>query len=128
MSVNPWSQFNFPWSGDVIQRIDPDFFFGAIPVGAGIGEIEKEIFKVASYGKQLGLITEVLLALTDESKLPAEPDSSLDKLTKIHTEIEKIKQNTKDEIRKNARSVLDKLKVSDEDGLKKLLSDFKEYM
>ena len=128
MSVNPWSQFNFPWSGDVVQRIDPDFFFGAIPSGAGIGEIEKEIFKVASYGKQLGLITEVLLALAEEAKLTAEPKKSLDTLKDIHTKIERVKENKKDEIRNNARRVLDKLKASDEDGLKKLLNDYKKYM
>lgn len=128
MSVNPWSQFNFPWSGDVVQRIDPDFFFGAIPAEAGIGEIEKEIFKIASYGKQLGLITEVLLALAEEAKLTAEPKKSLDTLKDIHTKIEAVKKNKKEEIRHNARSVLDKLKASDEDGFKKLLNDYKEHM
>ncbi|BCS96951.1 hypothetical protein DSLASN_25830 [Desulfoluna limicola] len=124
----PGSQFNFPWSGDVVQRIDPDFFFGAIPEGAGIGEIEKEVFKVASYGKQLGLITEVLLTLTEEAKLTAEPKGSLRTLKDIHAKIEEVKKKKKDEIRKNARSVLEKLKASDEGELKKLLNDYKEYM
>ena len=57
-------QFHFPFSGAVSQAIDPDiaWFQNLIRPGAGNARIERRAFgEVASYGKQLGLITEVLL-------------------------------------------------------------------
>lgn len=122
----PWSQFNFPWSGDVVQRIDPDFFFGAIPTEAGDGETEKEIFKKASYGRQLGLITEVLLALADEIKPGQEGHGSLKELKEIQTTIEAIKKNKKESDRTNARRFLDKLKQSDPEALQQVLEEYRE--
>ena len=62
----PWlqSNFNFPLSGNVNQRIEPDWFFGTIDSEVGDSEVEKEVFlKVASYGKQIGILTEVLLSI-----------------------------------------------------------------
>jgi hypothetical protein len=63
----PWlwffaPQVHYPWSGSVAQQIAPDtdWFFGSIRPGAGDARIEQQAFAVASYGKQLGLITEVL--------------------------------------------------------------------
>ena len=67
----PWlwhwaPQVHLPWSGDVAQRIAPatHWFFQGIQPGAGHPRIEEEAFDVASYGKQLGLITELLLDLS----------------------------------------------------------------
>jgi len=69
----PWlwvwaPDLNFPWSGSVAQRIEPNtnWFFDAIPDGAGDRRIEKKAFGVASYGRQLGLLTEVLIELADK--------------------------------------------------------------
>lgn len=121
----PWSQFNFPWSGDVVQRIDPDFFFGAIPTEAGDGETEKEIFKKASYGRQLGLITEVLLALVEETRPGLKDQESLEKLKKIQATVETIKEGKKENDRTNARRFLDKLKQSDPEALNQLLRQYR---
>ncbi len=95
----PWfwffaPQVHFPWSGSVAQQIAPDtdWFFGSIRPGTGDARIEQQAFAVASYGKQLGLITEVLLqlaeALPDASAASAE---SIDRLKDIRDEIERIK-------------------------------------
>jgi hypothetical protein len=57
-------QFHFPFSGAVSQAIDPDitWFQNLIRPGAGNARVERRAFQeVASYGKQLGVITEVLL-------------------------------------------------------------------
>lgn len=66
----PWlwlwaPRFQFPWSGDVAQDIEPStsWFFGSIKPEAGNAKIEERAFAIASYGKQLGLITEVLMDL-----------------------------------------------------------------
>jgi hypothetical protein len=95
----PWlwffaPQIHFPWSGAVAQQIAPDthWFFAGIRPDAGDARIEERAFGVASYGKQLGLITEVLLALAHESpRASAKAQASIDKLKKIQAEIEDIK-------------------------------------
>ena len=95
----PWlwfyaPQFHFPWSGAVAQQIAPDthWFFSGIRPGAGDARIEEQAFGVASYGKQLGLITEVLLALAQESPAAsAQAQESIDKLKTIQAEIERLK-------------------------------------
>jgi len=95
----PWfwfwaPQIHFPWSGAVAQQIAPDthWFFSGIRPGAGDARIEEQAFGVASYGKQLGLITEVLLALAHESpKASARAQASIDKLKAIQAEIEQLK-------------------------------------
>ena len=87
-----WSpQLNFPFSGSVTQDIEPslDWFFAGIRPEAGIGSIEKGIFQKASYGRQLGLILDVLLPLVDESRLEtATAKESLAKLKALYKDIE----------------------------------------
>lgn len=84
LSAFHWSpQIHFPWSGGVMQRIDPDvnWFSHWISPGAGNADVEEKAFtEVASYGKQLGLITDVLLALVQQSGLAAAPDA----VTELH--------------------------------------------
>mgnify|MGYP003494737106 CR=1 FL=1 len=95
----PWlwffaPQVHLPWSGSVAQQIAPDthWFFSGIAPSAGDARIEEQAFAVASYGKQLGLITEVLLELAQESpKASAAAADSIAKLERIRAEIERIK-------------------------------------
>ena len=84
----PWlwfwaPQWHLPWSGDVAQRIEPDtsWFFKGIPPGAGDAQIEEKAFSVASYGKQLGLITEVLLDLAE--RVGAQSDDAAESLHRL---------------------------------------------
>jgi hypothetical protein len=95
----PWlwifaPQVHFPWSGSVAQQIAPDtdWFFGSIQPGTGDARIEQQAFAVASYGKQLGLITEVLLELAAQSpKASAAAQDGVARLQTIRAEIERIK-------------------------------------
>ncbi len=95
----PWfwiwaPQVHFPWSGGVAQRIEPNtnWFFDAIPAQAGDAKIEKKAVEVASYGRQLGLITEVLIGLTENGLVLSDgAKSSLERLKSIHAEIDKLK-------------------------------------
>jgi hypothetical protein len=97
--VYPWlwlwaPQWHFPWSGDVAQRIDPDtnWFFRGIRPGAGDAEIEQRAFSIASYGKQLGLITEVLIDLAEQTGTQSgQAAESLTRLKLIRQAIEQIK-------------------------------------
>jgi hypothetical protein len=75
-----------------MQTIDPNFSWYAehISPTAGNPRIEEKAFSVASYGKQLGLLTEVVLALVDEVSLHGRPEA-LGKLRDIQREIEALK-------------------------------------
>lgn len=84
-------QFHFPFSGAVSQAIDPDisWFQNLIRPGAGNARIERRAFEeVASYGKQLGLITEVLL---EQAARDGNDSESVRKLRAMQLQIEGIK-------------------------------------
>jgi hypothetical protein len=95
----PWIWFwcptyNYPRSGAVAQKIEPDtnWFFSAIPSSAGNAAIEAQAFHIASYGRQLGLISEVLLHLADANAIdPASAKESLVRLKTIHQQIDALK-------------------------------------
>jgi hypothetical protein len=101
MTMFPWlwfwaPQVHFPWSGAVTQRIDPDthWFFQGIAPSAGNARIEERAFEVASYGKQLGLITEVLLDVARQSRVKSpQAAQSLAKLEAISQQIAGIKHD-----------------------------------
>lgn len=96
----PWfwfwaPQLHFPWSGSVAQQIEPNlgWFFGAIQPKAGDGAVEREAFDVASYGKQLGLLTEALLGLSGRHSItPEQASEALDRLEGIRQQIEGLKR------------------------------------
>lgn len=97
----PWfwlwaPQLRLPLSGDVAQDIEPrlDAFFDAIPEQAGDGRIEGQAFRVASYGHQLGVITDLLLELVrSQPGLLAQDSAALVELRRIHEEIEQVKED-----------------------------------
>ena len=103
----------------------PDWFFNSIHSEVGDSEIEKEVFcKVASYGKQIGMLTEVLLSIADELEIDNKKIESLSELKKIQAKIEAIKRSKKERVRENAKTLLDKLKNSDREGLESLLREY----
>ncbi len=91
-----WSpHLYFPLSGSVRQRYEPDtnWFFNSIAPEAGDGRTEKKAFDVASYGRQLGLLSEVLIELAEkQAPLSSDAAESLARLKKIRDQIETIKQ------------------------------------
>jgi hypothetical protein len=98
--MNPWQNVwapnvNFPWSGSVAQRIDPtaNWFFESIDADAGDARIERKAFEKASYGRQIGWLTEIVIALAEENKtIDRTEKSPLSKLKKIKIEIDDIKK------------------------------------
>ena len=105
----PSLRVQLPLGGDVTQDIDPDlsWFFDGIPPSAGDGRIEHQAFDVASYGRQLGWITEVLIGLAEREGVPAgQAAESLRKLRQVRDEIERIKDAAHDaEVEDLARRV-----------------------
>ena len=61
-------QLTSPLGGPVTQAISADAFFGSIKPLAGDGDVEHAIFNYASYGRQIGMLSEavaLLLSVTD---------------------------------------------------------------
>lgn len=93
----PWffsPNVHFPFSGDLSQTIAPatNWFSDYIHGTAGDPGVERKAFEVASYGKQLGLITEVLLAMHPDSPVALDKArQSLADLKEIWRKIEDVK-------------------------------------
>ncbi len=123
----PWLQstFNFPLSGDVNQKIEPDWFFTAINSEVGDGEIEQEVFHtVASYGKQIGVLTDALLSVADELNLDQSKIEALVELKGLQTKVEVIKSAKKNNLKKNTKIMLDKLKHADQEAFDNLMDEY----
>lgn len=119
----PWlflwaPQLHLPFGGNVAQQIDPNtnWFFDAIAPTAGNGAIERKAFDVASYGRQLGLITEVLLDIA--AKTPptdAAGVDALDRLAKIKIAIDGVKTQDASLLELEIESLIGRLKRSHKD-------------
>ncbi|MDM0023568.1 hypothetical protein [Variovorax saccharolyticus] len=126
----PWLWFwsptlHLPFSGSVAQQIEPDtqWFFAGIPAQAGNGQIEKKAFEVASYGSQLGWITEVLLAQASPGSVEADRAAgALRKLEKAHAEIEVVKKQSRAELAEAASAALARLQQADPAAYERLLA------
>jgi hypothetical protein len=95
----PWiwwwaPQLHLPLSGNVTQDIEPTthWFFSAIKPEAGNARIEERAFNLASYGRQLGLLTDALIELAEQaSPAKATDNPALAELKRLRDEIRKIK-------------------------------------
>jgi len=88
--------FEFPLSGDVEQAIAPIFSYEF----EGIPEIEYEVTtKVASPGKQLGKLTEAVLAIARQMEFEGADREAIDDLTQLHADVEEAKVNALKKLR-----------------------------
>jgi hypothetical protein len=118
-----WGLFKGPLSGDVTQDIapitswlSPQFEFNF----AGNRRIESEVVAdVASYGKQLGILSEAVMELADGNKGVA-----IDRLKKLTDEIEEVKHQHKDRLEQKVKAGLDQLKQQDPKTLKRLIDEY----
>ena len=127
--MNPWlfpwgGLFKGPLSGDVTQDIapitswlSPQFEFNF----AGNRRVEaKVVADVASYGKQLGILSEAVLELADGNKGVA-----VDRFKKLTDKIEEIKHQHKDRLEQKLKAELDQLEQQDPKILKLLLDEYR---
>jgi hypothetical protein len=129
----PWlwfwaPQIHFPWSGSVAQEIEPNlgWFFGAIRPGAGDGTVERDAFDIASYGKQLGLISDALLGLSGRSSVtPAQAGLALDRLEDIRTKIESVKSRKSKAAVESLSEQLDELRLRQPAAFEQLAQRFR---
>jgi len=106
---DPFWIFRAPLSGDVNQRITAPWFSPSLTVNyAGDAVVEDRVVtRVASYGRQLGWLTEVALALARNQPLPEE---TLRRLEQASREIETIKKEARVSALQQAGEALDRLK------------------
>ena len=122
--MNPWLYgFKAPWSGDVDQTINPvtSWFTQDVEFNfAGNKSIEAEVVsEVASYGKQLGILSEAVMELAK-----GERGEAVDKLEKLAEEIEAVKERHKTELSEKAHAVLKELKKADPEMLQEVIKEF----
>ena len=111
----------FPWSGDVIQDIDPQtsWFFGNIAPTAGSGRLERHIaLDVVSYGKQLSVVMDVLHELVEQGKVSEETRA---KFNARREQIEQAKQAHADNVESAAEAGMKRLLQADPAAYARLL-------
>jgi hypothetical protein len=119
---DPLWMFRGPWSGDVAQRITAPWFSPSLTVNyAGDPEVEDRVVtEVASYGKQLGWLMEIAIALAKKQPLPEE---TLLRLEKASAEIDAIKKQVHASAVVAANNALDRLERDDPAQYDKLLRE-----
>jgi hypothetical protein len=117
----------FPWPNlaptSLNQPILPDWSLQHITVNyQGDPAIEKDVAaNVASYGKQLGIITEAVLAVADGGPEKAQ---RIDRLRDIAEKIEKIKQDHRRDLAASAQQAMDSLAKTDRDAAERIAAKF----
>jgi hypothetical protein len=90
------------------QQINPGWFDVNINNYAGNPQIEKDVVeKVASYGKQLGILTEAVLSLAGDP--PKDGEDPIARLRDIANKIEALKDLNKASLENEARSAMARL-------------------
>ena len=114
--------FRAPWSGDVAQRITAPWFSPSLTANyAGDPAVEDRVVtEVASYGKQLGWLTEIAIALAKRQPLPEETLRRLEKATR---DIDAIKKQVRASAVEAANNALDRLERDDPAQYDKLLRE-----
>jgi oligoendopeptidase F len=107
-----------------MQPILPGWQFHGLEINfAQQPEVEKEVIeKVASYGKQLGILTDALLALTGDA--PQKKQARLERLRGIAAEIDKIKAEHKADLAASAKKAMESLAKNDAAAARRIASEY----
>jgi hypothetical protein len=117
---DPFWMFRLPLSGAVNQRITAPWFSPSLTVNyAGDPAIEDRVVtEVASYGKQLGWLNDIVLALVNKKPVP---EDTLDSLTEAVRKIEAIKKQVQPSPLDAAQIALDRLQSENPEEYETLL-------
>ena len=117
-----WNLFRAPLSGNVEQDISPTWFSPQLEFNfAGNKKLESDVVaKVASYGTQLGVLSEAVLELAEGM-----PGEAIEALQALVERVDKIKQRHKETLETKAKLALDQLKKTDPEGFRRLIDDYR---
>lgn len=121
-TFDPFWMFRMPLSGDVSQRITAPWFSPSLTVNyAGDPVVEDRVVtEVASYGRQIGWLSEVVLAL---AKNETPPSDALNRLKEAAEKIEAIKTKVHRSSLDAANAALDRLARDDETAYHELIRE-----
>jgi len=120
-----WAPYYAPLSGQVQQAFSLDAFFGSIAPAAGDGNIERAVFSYASYGRQIGMLSDVVAILLDKAGLsstehekalettPEENKETIDRFVKIYNGVNEIKHTFMESQIDTINRILPNLKTDD---------------
>ena len=80
------------------------------------------IEKVASYGKQLGIFTDALLALAGDA--PDKKEARLERLRDIAMQVERIKAGHKADLAASAKQAMESLAKNDAAAARKIAAEY----
>ncbi|MGB0670512.1 MAG: hypothetical protein ACPGNT_03365 [Rhodospirillales bacterium] len=119
---NPFAWMaNMASPGELSQWINPEtqWFSPNITIYAGNAGLERRIVRDgASFGRQLGQLTDVVLELAKDSKTPA-----ADQLRETAKKIEAIKERHRSGLNESAETALDALQAADPAAYAKLIAE-----
>ena len=123
---DPLWMFRAPLSGNVAQRITAPWFSPSVTVNyAGDPAVEDRVVtEVASYGRQLGWLTEI--AIASAKGLPL-PEKTLHRLEKAAADIDIIKKQLRASAVEAANDALDRLERDDPAQYAKLLRERRSH-
>lgn len=113
MSTQPFTwPFNLFAPNNLAQSILPGWFSNVSVNYAGDADIEKKVVEdVASFGRQIGIITDVVLELANGK--PAAKDEPLAQLRDIAAKVKEIKEQRKRSLSEKASDAMAKLAETD---------------
>ena len=123
----PWlwifaPQTYWPLSGAVSQDLVADAFFRGIRPGAGVPAIERQVFEHASYGKQLGWLSDVVVEAIEANALrSAGAREALASLRTLHARVERIKIEHRRDRADAAIALLDRIAADSPEELRRVL-------
>ena len=126
----PWlwifaPQTYWPLSGAVSQDLVTDAFFRGIRPGAGVPAIERQVFEQASYGKQLGWLSDVVIEAIDANALrSAGAREALASLRTLHARVERIKSEHRQDRADAAIALLDRIAADSPEELRRVLQRY----
>ena len=113
----PYSFFTAPKTLD--QPINPGWFDVNINNYAGDPQIEKDVVeKVASFGKQLGILTEAVLELAGAKPRP--DNSAVTRLRDIAAKVEALKTLNKASLAEHADAAMKRLAKAEPDAARRI--------
>jgi hypothetical protein len=121
-TFDPFWFVRWPFTGDVNQRITTPWFSPTVNVTyAGDAAIEDRVTAdVASYGRQLGWLSEIIVALAHKQDAP---ERTLARLEQAMEDIENIKKQRQKSVRDRAIEALDRLKRDQPEEYERLLRE-----
>lgn len=126
-AFDPFGLLRLPFSGDVWQKMATSWFSPSATTTvttnnySGNPAIEERVTReVASYGRQLGWLSEIVLAMAREEAIPSD---SVQKLANAVAQINRIKKEARDQAIEDARLALNKLASSSPNAYRSLVNE-----